>query len=103
MTGVQTCALPICKDNTQGVGSADVVVDSIKEESEKTSIVSIDNATPSATRIVIQVKTQAGRLVRPVNRLIQNMTQRQHTVQPEILLSLCHRGRINRSMILPLV
>ena len=66
----------ISKDDTQGADSANVVTSSFKEEPEKTSTVSIGNATPRGTKIATQVRTQAGRLVRPVNRLIQNMTQK---------------------------
>lgn len=41
-----------------------------------TSSLSISSAPPNVSKIVTQVRTRAGRLVRPVNRLIQNMTQR---------------------------
>uniref|UniRef100_A0A3B1JBI6 Gypsy retrotransposon integrase-like protein 1 n=1 Tax=Astyanax mexicanus TaxID=7994 RepID=A0A3B1JBI6_ASTMX len=47
-----------------------------EKSQEHSSKVSIENVDPPVTGIVTQVKTRAGRLVKPVNRLIQSMTQK---------------------------
>uniref|UniRef100_A0A9J7ZL63 Gypsy retrotransposon integrase-like protein 1 n=1 Tax=Cyprinus carpio carpio TaxID=630221 RepID=A0A9J7ZL63_CYPCA len=52
------------------------VMSSAKEQPRPTSTLSISSAPPNVSEVVTQVRTRVGRLVRPVNRLIQNMTQR---------------------------
>jgi len=63
------------KDSQDRVCTADRMP-SDKDQLRSTSTLSISSAPPNVSEIVTQVRTRVGRLVRPVNRLIQNMTQR---------------------------
>lgn len=60
------------QDQVRAVGA----MPSAREQLRSTSTLSISSAPPNVSEIVTQVRTWVDRLVRPVNRLIQNMTQR---------------------------
>lgn len=62
-------------DSQDQVRAVDAIP-SAREQLRSTSTMSISSAPPNVSEIVTQVRTRVGRLVRPVNRLIQNMTQR---------------------------
>ncbi|KAL7865118.1 hypothetical protein SRHO_G00103650 [Serrasalmus rhombeus] len=64
------------RDDTETIGSTKGIVPNVREDTGRPIVSSMHSLPPPVTEIVTHVKTRAGRLVKPVNRLIHNMTQK---------------------------
>lgn len=93
------CDVPLSPTDTQDEVSTVDAVPTVREQSRSTSALSIFSTPPNVPKVpevVTQVRTRVGRLVRPVNRLIQNMTQKTaHNTIRGVTRSLSFKFQVN--------
>ncbi|KAL1276814.1 hypothetical protein QQF64_036437 [Cirrhinus molitorella] len=73
---LELVCIPTDSTDTQDGVCTDVIMPGARERHRAISTLSISSAPPNVSEVVTQLRTRVGRLVRPVNRLIQNMTQK---------------------------
>lgn len=84
--------IPPNSTDTQDGVCTDGTMPGARERHRAISALSISSAPPNVSEVVTRVRTQVGRLIRPVNRLIQNMTQKTiHNAVSDCLSPFCYR------------